>query len=140
MNNKNKISINTTIKFRHENTENQFDIFISFSSFFFLRPHLQHIDVKSELQLQPTPQPQKYQIQAASATYAEARQHQILNPLSKTRDQTCSFMDTNQVLNPLSYYGHSNFILLILTFKLYFVTNSVGTMQQCVAKSYQRQP
>ena len=55
MNTKNKISINTTIKFRHENTENQLDIFISFSSFFLLRPQLQHIEVKSELQLQATP-------------------------------------------------------------------------------------
>ena len=34
-------------------------------------------------------------------------QCQILNPLSEARDQTRIFMDTNQVLNPLSHNGNS---------------------------------
>ena len=33
------------------------------------------------------------------------RQLQILNPLSETRDQTHTLMDTSQILNPLSHTG-----------------------------------
>ena len=45
--------------------------------FFFLRPHLWHMEiprvgVKSELQLRLTPQPQQHQIQATSVTYIAA--------------------------------------------------------------------
>ena len=36
-----------------------------------------------------------------------SRQHQILNPLSKARDQTCIFMETSQVLHLLSHNGNS---------------------------------
>ena len=48
-----------------------------FSPFFFLGPHLQHMEVPrlgvlSELQLMATPQPQQCQIQAASVTYTVA--------------------------------------------------------------------
>ena len=32
--------------------------------------------------------------------------HQILNPLSEARDQTCIFMDANWILNPLSHNGN----------------------------------
>ena len=35
------------------------------------------------------------------------RQHHILNPLSKVRDQTSFLMDTSQVLNMLRHSGHS---------------------------------
>ena len=39
--------------------------------------------------------------------YHSSWQWQILNPLSKARDWTRIFIDTNQVLNPLSYKGNS---------------------------------
>ena len=41
------------------------------------------------------------------------RQHRILNPLIKARDQTCILKDTSQVLNALSHNGnsHINFFL-----------------------------
>ena len=32
-----------------------------------------------------------------------SRQHQILNPLSEARDQTCNFIDANWVQQPLSH-------------------------------------
>ena len=35
-------------------------------------------------------------------------QHQMLNPLSKAKDQTCILMNTSQVLNPLSHKGSSS--------------------------------
>ena len=35
------------------------------------------------------------------------KQHQILNPLSEARDQTCILMDTNWVLNILSHRGNA---------------------------------
>ena len=35
--------------------------------------------------------------------YHCSQQHQILNPLSKVRDQTCVLMDTSRVHNPLSH-------------------------------------
>ena len=47
----------------------------NFLSFFFLGPHLWHIEVPRpgvESELQPTPQPQQRQTQAASATYTTA--------------------------------------------------------------------
>ena len=48
-----------------------------FWSFFFLGPHLWHMEVprlgvEAELSCQPTPQPQPFQIQATSATYTTA--------------------------------------------------------------------
>ena len=41
--------------------------------------------------------------------YRSSWQHRILNPLSEARDQTTSFMDTSQVLNPLGHNGNSQF-------------------------------
>ena len=35
------------------------------------------------------------------------QQCQILNPLNKARDRTCSLMDASQVLTPLSHHGNS---------------------------------
>ena len=102
-----------------------------------------------------TPLADRGQIRAAASAYTTApetpdpshicglchtvQQHQIFNPLRKTGDQTCSLMDTSQVHNPLSHYGHFNSILSRLIFKLDFVTNLVGIMQEPVAKSHQKQ-
>ena len=43
-----------------------------------------------------------------------SRQHQILNPLSKARDQTHVPMDTSQVLNPLNHKGNSEFFFFLM--------------------------
>ena len=42
-------------------------------------------------------------------------QCQILNPLSKARDQTCVLMDTSWVLNPQSQNGNSLILVLYHT-------------------------
>ena len=53
-------------------------VFLAFLIFFFfLWPHLQHMEVprlrtELELQLRPTPQPQQHQIQATTANYTIA--------------------------------------------------------------------
>ena len=39
------------------------------------------------------------------------QQHQIFNPLSKARNETCILMDTSQVLNPLSHDGYSKKVI-----------------------------
>ena len=44
--------------------------------------------------------------------YHGLRQYQILNPLSKARDQTRILMDTSQVLNLLSHNGKSHLEIL----------------------------
>ena len=80
--------------------------------FFFLGPHLWHVEVlrpgvESELQLPA------YTTATATATcdlsdlHNSLRHHWILNPLSKARDRTLNLMDTSWVLNPLSYNGNS---------------------------------
>ena len=65
--------------------------------FFLLGPRMQHI-VVPRLGVELEPQPQQCQICATSATYTTAHQQwQILNPLSKARDRTCTLMDTSQI-------------------------------------------
>ena len=59
---------------------------------------------------QPTPQPQ---------------QHQIFNPLSEARDQTCILMDTSWVPNPLSHNGNSDESILKGLFNVAKVLNRV---------------
>ena len=87
--------------------------FVSLFVVFLLRPHLWHgevpgLGVESEVQLLAYP--------AATATWSlshicdlhhSLRQRQILNMLSEARDQTSIFMDTSQVLNPLSHNWNS---------------------------------
>ena len=80
--------------------------------FFFLGPHLLHIEVlrlrvKSVLQLQA------YSAATASDSshicnlHHSSWQHEILNPLSKVSDQTCILMDISWVLNSLSHNRNS---------------------------------
>ena len=58
----------------------------------------QRLGVKLKLQLMAYTKATQHQIRAVSATHTAAhRQHQILNPLSKARDQTCIPMDTSGV-------------------------------------------
>ena len=75
--------------------------------FFFLEPHLQHVDfpragLESELQLPASA--------TATATrdlsrvcdlHHSSQQCQILNPLSEARDGTSIFMDSSRVPDPL---------------------------------------
>ena len=57
----------------------------------------------------PMPEPQQRGVPAASATYttAQGNVREILNPLSKARDQTHILMDTSRVLNSLNHSGNS---------------------------------
>ena len=79
------------------------------SFFCCLGPHLRHMEVvklgvKSELQLPiyttttATPDPS-----CICQLRCSMWQRQILNPLSKVRDQTCILMDISQALNPLCH-------------------------------------
>ena len=66
--------------------------------FFFLKPHLQHMEVpqsgtESELQLQFTPQ---------------AQQHQTLSPVSQVRDEPAFSQRQHWVHNPVSHNRNSN--------------------------------
>ena len=74
-----------------------------FFFFIFLGPYLWHMEVprpgvESELQLPAyttaIAMPDQSHI---FELYHSSQQYQILNPLSKARDQTCVFMDTGQV-------------------------------------------
>ena len=62
-----------------------------------------------------TPQPQQHQIRAKPATYTTAHSR-ILNPLSESKDQTCSLMDTGQVRFCCATMGMS----LLPSFKTFF--------------------
>ena len=72
-------------------------VFYCYLFIFFLWLHLRHIEVPRpgvnwSFSCQPMPQP---------------RQCQILNPLSKARDRTCTPWTLCWVLNSLSHNGHS---------------------------------
>ena len=74
--------------------------------FFFLGLHLQHVSmlgVESELQLsvygKATAAPD---LRSICDLYHSSQQHQILNPLSKARDQTLILMDASWVCNLLT--------------------------------------
>ena len=83
--------------------------------FYFLRPHLQHmevpgLEVKLELQLQSAPQPRQHQLQATSATYttacsnARSLTHWVRPGIDPTFSGTLW-----QVLNMLSHNKNSQF-------------------------------
>ena len=81
--------------------------------FCFLGPHLRHMEVP-RLGVQPELQPLAYT--TATATwdpswvcnlYHCARQHRILNPLSKARDQTHILTDTMSSSQPVEPHGNS---------------------------------
>ena len=102
-------------------------LFLSFFLFCFLGPYLQHTDVprlgvEADLQLPgyttatATQDPSR-----VCDLHHSSRQHWMLNPLSKARDQTHNLTDTSWVLNPLSHSGNSGdkfFFILILFTKL----------------------
>ena len=74
--------------------------------FFFLGPHMRHMEVPGlgvelELPLQPTPQ---------------LRAMLCLNPQSEARDQTHILMDTSRVLHLLSHNGNSSTFVIFNLF------------------------
>ena len=85
---------------------------------FFSEPHLGHMEVprlgvESDLQV----------LVCATATqdpshicdlHCSLQQHGILYPLSEAGDQTCIFMATSQVLNPLSHHGNSPIVCFLV--------------------------
>ena len=79
----------------------------------FLGLHLQHMEVprigiKSELQWPAyTTATEMTGLSRICDLSLCLRQRQILNPLSRARDQTHILMDNSQVLNPLSHDGNS---------------------------------
>ena len=104
--------------------------FYFFCLFFFLWPHLRHIEVpgpgvESELQLRSTmPQPWQHGIQAASATYATACSNAgSLATEYKARDRTCILLDTNWVLNLLSHNGNAVLFFFVVSDHLFFLTD-----------------
>ena len=84
-----------------------------FFFFCFLGPHLQHMDIprlggKSELQLPAyTTATAMLDLSNICDLHHSSWQHQIPNPLSKDRDQTCILMDTRKVHNTLSHNRNS---------------------------------
>ena len=87
--------------------------------FFFLGPRPQHMEVprlgvESELQMPAyataTVMPDPSHI---CNFHHSSRQHQILNPLSETRDQTCILESTSQVPYLLSHSGNSQHLLFL---------------------------
>ena len=82
-----------------------------FFFFCFLWAHPQHMDVprlgvKLELELPATTTAMPDPSDICNPHHSSG-QRQILNPLSKARDQTCILMDASWVCNPLSHNGDS---------------------------------
>ena len=100
-------------------------IFLSIFFFSFLGLHLRHMEVsrigvelESEMQLPAyTTATAMLHPSCICNLYHNLWQCQILNPLSKARDQTCILMDTSQVPNLLSHNGNS----YPCSFKCYFM-------------------
>ena len=96
-------------------------ICFSFFFFSFFRPYLQHVEaprqgVKLELQLPAYITATAMQDPSSVCNlHYSSQQHQILNPLSKAKDQTCILMDTSQVSNPLSGNRNSRSIFIFFT-------------------------
>ena len=77
--------------------------------------------VESELQLPAyTTATATQDLSRVCNLHHSSQQLWILNPLSKARDQTFSFMDTSWVLNLLSHNGNFNFYLLLFFWLLSF--------------------
>ena len=97
--------------------------FFYFLNFLFLGPHLGHMKVP-RLEVESEPQLSAYATATAMQDpshirdlYHSLQQCQSLNPLSKASDQTCIFMNTSQVLNPLGHKGTPS-LFLMLSFPL----------------------
>ena len=96
---------------------------LCFSFFFFLGPHLQHMEVprlgvESQLELQAyTTTMSTRDLSLICDLHCSLQQCQILNSLSEADDPTCILMDSSQVLNQLSHNRN--------TLSLFFLMSSV---------------
>ena len=97
-----------------------------FFFFFFLWPHLWHVEVPM---LGSNWSYSCQSMATAAAMYDpscifdlrySSRQHQICNPLSRDRDQTCILMDTSWVLNLLSHNGNFHIWIIFRCSFIYF--------------------
>ena len=84
----------------------------------FLVPHLRDMEVprlgvKSELEAYTTATATQ-DPSCVCVLYHSSWQHQILNPLSETRDRTCNLMDTNWFHNPLSHSRNSSVHFIVV--------------------------
>ena len=59
--------------------------------------------------------------------------NQILNKLSKARDQTCILMDTSRVLNPPSHNGNSFLFFNYLCYSPKYLTLELFLTKKCVS-------
>ena len=76
--------------------------------FFFLWPHLWHMNVQWELQLPAyTTATVTRDLSHICNLHCSSWQHQILNPRSEARDRTHILTETSQILNQLSHNGNS---------------------------------
>jgi len=88
----------------------------------FLGPHLRHmevprLEVKWELQLPACATATAMQdLSCVCGLHHSSRQHRILDPPSKARDQTRILMDPGRVGVTLSHEGNSHIIVLILIY------------------------
>ena len=100
---------------------------LNFSIFFFLWPHLHHMEIPS-LEVELEPQLPAYSTATATQdpshicnVHHSLWQFQILNPLSKARDQTHILMDKTmsgsqqEFFSPSIFKSHCLFIFLLLS-------------------------
>ena len=105
------------------------------SFFFFLGPHLQHMEVprlgvESELQLQVyTTATAMQDLSCICDLPYSSQQHRILNPLREARDWIHIPMDTSWVLNPLNHNGNS---VRIPTMGMSFNLQSIFKFLNCL--------
>ena len=117
-----------------------FFLFFCFVLFFFLGPHLQHMEVpgigvKLELQLRPMPQPQQYQIQAASVTYtATCGNARSLTAWTRPGIKPPSSLWQHQALNSLSHNGNSNFFFFFLSRTHFTVPMCCQYVSECCVR------
>ena len=136
-------SINNSVFFQFFN----FLYFIFFLFFFSLGLHLQHMEVP---RLGVKSEPQLLAYTTATATWDliricnlqhSSQQHQILNPLNESRDQTHILMDTSQIhfhwdttrtpcsisksekVIPISFYAIKPYIKLVSAFCQCYILN-----------------
>ena len=93
--------------------------------FFFLGPHLWHMEVsrlgvKSELQMPAyTTATKMLDLSHVCNLQHSSQQFQILKPLSEAKYQTHILMDTSQVHNPLRHSGNSDPIFFFKSLTLF---------------------
>ena len=118
-----------------------FFFFFFFGSFQGLHPgHMEvpRLGFKSGLQLPDTvtaAAPATPDLSCICDLHHSLRQHRILNPLGKARDQTHILMDTSRVLNPLSHNRNSYNAFSNLTLQLALLSKGSASPDSSNCKS-----